>query len=120
MATPSATIEAICRMPEVFTRRGDVSMIALLKESGYPDSGPLTEELLRQYIEAHPEVVDSWTGHSEDSRASEGWYVLRPERAESGSSWVVGYYPSGPRRSYRSGVDACAAFIKRYVDDLAK
>ena len=113
-------VEAICRMPEEFTRRGDVSMIALLKQSGHLDAGPLTEEVLRQYIEAHPEVIDSWTGHSEDSRASEGWYVLRPEWVESGGSWIVGYHPSGPRKSYRSGVDACAAFIKRYVGHLAK
>lgn len=107
-------------MPEDFTRRGDVSMITLLKQSGHLASGLLTEEVLRKYIEAHPEVIDLWTGLSEDSRASEGWYLLRPEWAESGGSWVVGYYPSGPRRSYRSGVEACAAFIKRYVDDLAK
>lgn len=107
-------------MPSDFTRRGDVSMITLLEQSGHLDSGPLTEKALRQYIDAHPEVIDLWTGHSEDSRASECWYVLRPEWPESGGSWVVGFYPSGPRKSYRNGVEACAAFIKRYVDNLAK
>ncbi len=121
MATPTATLEAICRMPENFTRRGDVSMITLLKESGHLNNpGQLTEEVLRPYIRAHPEVIDSWTGLSEDQRASECWYVLRPESAESRDSWMVGFHPGGPRKSYSNAVDACAAFIKRYVDDLAK
>jgi hypothetical protein len=121
MATSSATIEAICRMPEDFTRRGDVSMVALLEESGYlSNRSALTEAVLRQYIEAHPEVVDSWTGFSEDQRASESWYVLRPEWADARGSWIVGFHPGGPRTSHSNGVEACAAFIKRYVDDLAK
>ena len=115
-----ATVEAICRMPEDFTRRGDVSMITLLKESGHLNSpGELTEEVLRQYIGAHPEVMESWIGLSQDQRTSESWYVLRPEWAESRGSWIVGFYPGGPSKSYSNGVDACAAFIKRYVDDLA-
>lgn len=92
-------------MPEDFTRRGDVSMITLLKEFGHLNSpGQLTEEVLRQYIEAHPEVINSWTGLSEDQRASESWYVLRPERAESRGSWIVGSHPDGPRKSYSNGV----------------
>jgi hypothetical protein len=121
MATPSAIVEAICRMPDDFTRRGDVCMISLLKESGFLSSPhELTEQVLHQYIQVHPEVIDSWTGLSEDQRASECWYVLRPEWAESRGSWVVGFHPGGPRKNYSNGVDACAAFIKRYVDDLAK
>jgi hypothetical protein len=121
MLTPTATLEAICRMPEDFTRRGDVSMVTLLKESRHLNSpDQLTEEVLRQYMRAHPEIIDSWTGLSEDQRASKCWYVLRPEWAELGGSWIVGFHPGGPRESYSNGVDACAAFIKRYVEDLAK
>ncbi len=121
MSERSPSIEAICRMPEDFRRRGDVSMIKLLEESGYLNAAAqMTEDTLRRYVAAHPDTIDSWAGFSEDERASEGWYLLRPQYPEARGSWVVGFHPSGPRKSYSSGAEACAAYIKRYVDDLSK
>ena len=121
MPALTPTIDAICRMPADFRRRGDVSMIKLLEESGhFKAPAQLTEDAVRRYIEAHPETIDLWASYSEDERASEFWYLLRPEYAESGGSWIVGFHPGGPRKRYSDGATACAAYIKRFIDDLAK
>lgn len=95
-------------------------MFALLKESGYlEESAELTEEVLRGYLEAHPQAIEPWVIESLDQRSSECWYLLDPKNPEAGGVWVVGFYPGGPRKSYPSGAQACAAFIKRYVERLS-
>src|SRR3954465_8781711 len=95
------TIEAICRMPAEFRRRGDVSMMDLLKESGYLENrSHVTEVLLQLYLNDHPEVIEAWLIESQDQRTSEGWYLLDPTAAEAGRGWIVGFYPGGTRKKY--------------------
>ena len=114
------TIEAICRMPAESRRRGDVSMIDLLKESGYLQADwKLTEVLLQAYLRDHPEAIEAWLTESQDQRGSGSWYLLDPAAAGAERSWVVGFYPNGPKRKYSDGAEACAAFIKQYVERLS-
>jgi hypothetical protein len=109
-------IEAICRMPAEYERRGNVSMIELLRESGYLKADwELTEVLLQTYLSEHPEAIEAWLAESRDQRVSEGWYLQDPEATGIRGRWLVGYYPNGPRMNYSDGVRACAAFIKQYV-----
>jgi hypothetical protein len=120
-----AIIDALCRMPTAFKDRGDISMLALFRESGYD---AIRSELSEREIEAHlrkyPDLVRTWIAHSKEQRSSPSWYLAEPGTGLDGTEgWRVGYLASGqrpPERLFPNESSACAFFIMRCVEELAR
>jgi len=109
----------IGRMPGEFRRRGDRSMIQLLEESGYfSNSAAVTVQRLRDHFRMHSENLQAWVLHSEDNRSSPSWYIVEPEAANSGARWTVGYHPGDQRETYEHGDEACAVYVKRWLEQI--
>jgi hypothetical protein len=114
-------IRAVCEMAHAFKSRGNVSMVDLLRESGYlQDPESADESAIERHLRRSPELVASWVCYSEDQRASPAWYMREPETV--GGHWVVGHMSASgthsERRSFANGFAACAFYIKRQADGL--
>ena len=113
-----STIGKVIELPRTFYRRGDASMYSLLQESGYfAVHAEVTESAIQKALREHPECVADWMDLSEGKRASSGWFLRRGE-----NGYEVGYFPvSGDDDrvvEYRDAVAACAAFVKREIEDI--
>ena len=110
-------VKAVCQMPRDFQERGDVSMIALLKESGYLRiAESISEQLLKEYFEQHPDLINAWLSNSEDTRSSPNWYLRKPTGPNE--QWVVSFFPDGTTHRFVQGAQACAFYVKRYLETL--
>jgi hypothetical protein len=108
-------IAAIARMPREFRRRQDVSMLALLKESGcVGNSRDITIAALRAHFATHADDLNGWVLNSYDNRSSPAWYVAEPSRPDD--KWVVGHQPGGQRQYFDSAAEACAVYVKRWLE----
>jgi hypothetical protein len=112
-------------MPITFRDRGDISMIALLQEVSDLAAGseiPIAD--IEAYLRAHPELVESWLGYSQDQRCSPSWYLAEPGAGLDGKDgWRVGYFSLKKRETERVFSDefaACAFFIARQVEQLSR
>ena len=113
----SRAVEVVCQMPRDFQEKGDVSMITLFKESGYLRiAESITEQLLKEYFEQHPDLIDTWLRNSEDTRSSPSWYLRKPTGPNE--RWVVGFFPDGTTHRFVEGAQACAFYVKRYLETL--
>ena len=106
---------AVCRLPVVFRSMGDHSMVDLLAISGYrPGLTSLTRDGLVAVLRGEPTLVDAWLTQSVDKRGPSGWFF-----SSENPSFVVGFYPRGPRMAFTDPTEACAEFILREVDAMA-
>lgn len=108
------TIAKICRMPRDFGTRGDVSMDQLLQESGYTQCREqITEDLIREYVDTHRENIAAWQRYSDDQRCSPSWFFRNK---------TIGHVATLGRieleKEYLSEVEACAAYIKRMIEQF--
>lgn len=111
-------IAAIGRMPREFRRRKDVSMVALLKESGYLRArSEVTVATLQIHFASHQEDLDGWVSSSRDNRSSPAWYVVEPRGSDA--TWVVGRHPGSQREHFENGAEACAVYVNRWLDFAA-
>jgi hypothetical protein len=112
-------ISTICSMPNDFIASGNKSMIQLLMESGYKNyKKNIAKDEIQNFLETHPALIDSWEMYSLDKRCSSGWYLLH----ENGE-WKVGYHKIGGKeheQRFQSGFEACAVFILKELEQLAK
>jgi hypothetical protein len=100
-----------------FYRSRNLSMIDLLKSSGYlQDPKGITEQDLESVLRLAPSLVQPWVILSLDKRTRYGWYILAPNSKTS--EWTVGWYPRGPKYTFSDEFAACAAFIKREAEHL--
>ena len=113
-------IEALSRIPRDFRERGDVSVVSLLKESGYVERfNQIIEKDLAGHFQEHPDLVQVWLHYSEDQRCSPAWYFLPPGDSFSGlKGWAVGYYPECRHREFQDGAEACAHYVKRWAESV--
>ena len=115
---PNDVIAAVGRLPREFKRRQNVSMLALLKESGYLGSqSDVTIAALQAHFASHAEDLEAWVSSSYDNRSSPAWYVAEP--SGSGSRWEVGHQPGGQREHFESGAAACAVYVKRWLESAS-
>ena len=92
-------------------------MVTLLKESGYLRVAKnITEQLLEVYFEKHQDIIDAWVRNSEDTRGSPDWYLSKPTGPDK--QWIVGFFPDGPTHRFTQGAQACAFYVKRYLETL--
>jgi hypothetical protein len=111
-------ITAIARMPREFRRRQDVSMLALLEESGYVGrSRDFTIAALRAHFATHADDLDGWVLNSYDNRSSPAWYVAEPSSPDA--KWVVGHQPGGQRQYFDSAAEACAVYVNHWLEDAS-
>lgn len=116
--TIAETVDKVIGLPFEFHNRGDVSARELLRQSAYFERHEeVTEDAIRESLSQHPECIDAWIQFSEDKRTDRGWYI----KQECEDRYVVGYYPASTDRVARSCRDrakACAAYIKREIEDI--
>jgi hypothetical protein len=98
-----------------FYRLGNVSMIDLLKSSGYvQDPFAVMEPQMEEVFQAYPNLIDDWVRLCEDKRTPEGWYLLRSHYS---AGWTVGRKPeTTERRRFTDQFKACAFFVKQEVE----
>jgi hypothetical protein len=108
-------VNDVVRLPQRFYGRGDVSIHALLKDSGYFDVyDEVTEEKIGEVLRRHPELTVDWIEYSAAKRASSGWFLRR----EGLEGLQVGHYPSDNPVEYSDEIAACAIFIKREIEEI--
>ncbi len=101
-------------MPLDFKRRGDVSMMQLLKESGYIESrNDIDKDKIIGYLKKDKSIVDAWIRYSEDQRCTPSWYF---------NGQTVGYLNSSGKSEKEEHYDdplmGCASYIKLMMEDL--
>ena len=107
-------VAKVCSIPSDFHRRGDVSVVYLLEESGYDTvRDAVTVPIIQEHLQAHPDLIDVWAGYSADKRCSSGWFF-------DDTRSTTGHYSSSAGRSqeqvFIERSQACAEFIKLELD----
>jgi hypothetical protein len=121
--TPSDELLArVCRLPQEFRRRGDMSMSTLVRESGcFRSPDVVTQEHLEQYFRANPDAIDAWLMESADQRCVPAWYLVEP--SDRVPHWTVGHLTVDGQRTreafFRDGAEACASFVHNWLSALA-
>jgi hypothetical protein len=110
---------ALIHLPRNFRDLENKSIYTLLKESGYFEAHDrVPESAIRDVLLDFPECVREWAMFSEDKRTSYGWFWRRRAKGRH----EIGCQPkSGDTAQlieYLDETDACAAFIKREVDEI--
>ena len=110
---------ALIHMPRNFRELGNKSIYSLLKESGYFEAhDQIPESAIRDTLIDFPESIREWARFSEDKRVSSGWFWRR----STNGRYEIGYQSisKDPTQLIErfNEVDACAAFIKREVDEI--
>jgi hypothetical protein len=109
-----------CSLARDYQRRGNASPWQLLQESGYLEKRTAIDvATMRGYFLAHPEGVGEWLLYSDNKRVSSGWYF---SEADSAAAYVVGYFPTDPKRPDRrftEAAEACATFVKSELEQMA-
>lgn len=97
---------------------GNISFQTLLKGSGYIEHhNEINEEDILEKLTYHLECINEWLNLSEDKRCCSGWYFKQGDNGK----YLVGYYPPQENlktTEYIDEVEACAAYIKREIEDL--
>jgi hypothetical protein len=111
----------VCLLPQEFRRRGDVSMIDLVRDSGYLRSpNAVTEGDLERYFRGNPDAIDAWLLESMDQRCAPAWYLVEP--SDHAGQWTVGYLTTSGQRTrealYGDGTKACASFVKHWLGSI--
>jgi hypothetical protein len=115
----SRTLRDVIALPRNFASRGSALIESLLQESGYfAVHDQVTERAIRDALLRNPEAMSEWLEFSENKRASSGWFLRRAGASE----YHVGHFPAtenshGPA-AYSEEAAACAAFIKREIEDI--
>jgi hypothetical protein len=116
----TTTIRAVCEMAKQFEERGNVSEIALLRESGYlenPDQ--ITEADILEYLRHYPDLINTWLLQSQNKRTTHSWYMKSPDDNDSQSNvWIVGFYPGDEIHEFRDEASACAFYVKQEAEQI--
>jgi hypothetical protein len=118
----SHVIKNIVFLPKRFYTERNVSIYSLLEESGYFELyDQIRETDIVKELVKHLECIDQWMNLSENKRSSSGWYFKQTEN----SKYIVGYFSHPSQENlktieYFDKFEACAAFIKREIEDIRK
>jgi len=108
----------IVKIPRTFQIRRDMSIVALLKETGYfelYDQVSVTD--IREALTREPACVQEWMQYSQNQRYP-GWYLTLNDE----DLYEVGFFDDNAdsrysnRVQYESAIDACAVFIKHEIE----
>ena len=113
----ASIMEAIYSLPITLKLRGPVSLLQLVRETGYPgqESAIGVDEILSG-IAGREGIVAAWLEYSREKEAGWGWYFEGPYQ---------GFYLTGSRTrslempvNTRDAAQACAYFIKAELDSI--
>lgn len=105
-------------MPKTFRNRSNISVVDLLAEAGGRAAiENISETEIANALSIRAEDVDCWIQFSEDNRSSPAWF-MRQEK--DGKTWEVGYYPDGDSIYFDNPIDACANYIRHYLEQLCE
>jgi hypothetical protein len=108
--------EAVCRMPSEFYERRNISMLDLLKESGYlQDPDAVTEEELERVFRSFPDLIDGWVTICDEPNRYH-WILQPPAATSESSDWVVIYPNERKYDLYSEGAKACAFVTKKKIE----
>ncbi len=109
-----STLNDLIQLPRNFSVCRDASIHSLLQESGYfAVHKAVTEDAIHDALREHPELVSDWIDFSDSKRASSGWFLRR-----GATGYQVGHYSDHEPVEYLDELTACAAFIKREIEDI--
>ena len=136
-----AVIVSLCRLPVVFWA-GNVSMLALLRQSGYSELDALFEQEIEAYLRQNPDLADAWIQDTGDQRTSEGWWIAEALdndfldsdwvknssdfvrtnylKTHTEGKWTVGHFPETTRATFDDKIKACAFLVQQRVRELGK
>lgn len=117
--TLAEVVLKLIHIPREFHRRGNVSMLHLVEESGYCEvHDQVSTEEIGKALAVEPECVGEWLQESEDQRTSEGWYFMQDDKGR----YIVGYYDNVNKlkfytpTKYSDPLEACSNFIKKKAE----
>jgi hypothetical protein len=103
-----------------YAPNNEQSIYFLLQETGYFGAhDKVNEYAIREILSEHIEYAKQWLEWSENKRSSSGWYFMQNEQRK----YVVGHYPEQENfkeNEYSEIKEACAAFIKREIEDIRR
>jgi hypothetical protein len=113
----AAILEAIYALPVGLSLRGDVTLLQLVRETGYPHQHEeIGVEEIRSGIAGREAIIALWLEYSGDKGANWGWFFQGPYQ---------GLYLTGSRTRSLEGpintpdaAEACAYFIKAELDSI--
>jgi hypothetical protein len=116
--TKKETLDAVLRLPRKFFDIRTMSIIALLKETGYPEiHDQISVDDIRKALIQCPKCIDEWMAYSDHNRTNSIWGI----RNEGTDKYIVFFLDSNNVQSikeeYTDRFDACAHYIKHDVDD---
>lgn len=95
--------------------QSEKSTARLLRDVAHPDAlREISESQIAQVLRADPQLIDLWFARGSDQRISGGWGV---EGAED--DYRVQSFSDGVCLHFGDKVEACAAFVIRYVSHIA-
>lgn len=109
--------KVISKIVHIPRRLHDMSVYSLLMESGYFEVYSLiSPDDIKEVLASELNCIDEWQTYSENKRCSSGWYFMKKEKHK----YIVSYYPpyKGACKIYTTPLDACAAFIKKEIEDI--
>lgn len=112
-----SVLEAIYSLPVVFRLRGPVSLLQLVRETGYPGlPAEIGVDEIRSGLGDREGIIAAWLEYSREKDADWGWYFQGPYQ---------GFYLAGSRTrslegpvNTRDAAEACAYFIKAELDSI--
>jgi hypothetical protein len=109
----------ILYMPSTFKELGNVSMIDLIKQSGYVEMhDQISKRMIKDALQLHKECINDWIIYSEDQRSDKKWYI----KDGNPGKYIVGYFAIKGERfelpEFENVVDACAEFIMKEIEIL--
>lgn len=113
----ASILEAIYSLPVGLKLRGGISLLQLVRETGYPHlQTELGVEEIRSGIAGRAGIIAEWLEYSREKDANWGWFFQGPYQ---------GFFLAGSRtRSLESPIntgdatEACAFFIKAELDSI--
>lgn len=113
-------IKSVLSLPEKFYALGNVSIYALLKETGYFEMySQINEAVILDELKNDSEYINHWLNWSDHKRTTSGWFFKQDQNGE----YVVEYFPAkanSTQLKYSDSKEACAAFIKREIEEIRK
>jgi hypothetical protein len=116
-----ALLETLCRIPIEFHSRGGISMVGLVKESGYLAR-------IEAFLRTSPEAMEAWFADSDNQPYRPAMYIIAPAEQMSrhmrgGTHWETWYVTTENetiRVEHADEFKATAHFVKHMIARLGE
>jgi len=113
--TVEEALALVSQIPAELHRRGNMSMVALVKESNYRTHQlSIGVEDICRHLLINADLIGDWYVYSTNKRTNSGWYF-------DYDTQTVGYFNGSTRervQTFDEVSKACATFIKYELDSI--